>query len=172
MSPWWGNSETERQNIWKFTTFFLRKKSTNTKQKDLDSREGTENNTNKAEFENAEILIHDNDGENLLDTDSCNEAQKSEGSLRQHELEMQRVGNQVNCTYNNKTSKKGLDLLDLEFPVLQLDKSDKPSSIRPLQRGESFPGRQAAGTLSKHEARRRLLSWKKTTIVRKNSEQQ
>ena len=39
-------------------------------------------------------------------------------------------------------------------------------AMRPLQRGESFNG-----TLSKNEARRRLESWRRTTIVRKNSEQ-
>ena len=51
------------------------------------------------------------------------------------------------------------------------DAEDHHSSIRPLQRGESLPGKLAAGTLSKHEAKRRLMSWRKTTIVRKNSEQ-
>ena len=45
---------------------------------------------------------------------------------------------------------------------------------RELQRGASFPGRLAAGGgagLSKEEAKRRLLSWRRTTIVRKTSEQ-
>ena len=51
------------------------------------------------------------------------------------------------------------------------DAEDHTSSIRPLKRGESLPGKLAAGTLSKHEARRRLMSWRRTTSVRKNSEQ-
>ena len=42
---------------------------------------------------------------------------------------------------------------------------------RELQREHSFPG-QFSGALTKTEARRRLLSWKRTTIARKNSEQQ
>ena len=43
---------------------------------------------------------------------------------------------------------------------------------RELQRGASFPGRLGAGGgLSKEEAKRRLLSWRRTTIVRKTSEQ-
>ena len=45
---------------------------------------------------------------------------------------------------------------------------------RELQRGASFPGRLAAAGgagLSKEEAKRRLLSWRRTTIVRKTSEQ-
>ena len=43
---------------------------------------------------------------------------------------------------------------------------------RELQRGSSFPGRLgAAGGISKEEARRRLVSWRRTTIVRKTSEQ-
>ena len=61
---------------------------------------------------------------------------------------------------------------NLEISVMRLDEEDGPSSIRPLQRGESFPAKLGAGTLSKHEAKRRLMSWRRTTIVRKNSEHQ
>ena len=41
---------------------------------------------------------------------------------------------------------------------------------RELQRGSSHPG-QGAGGISKEEAKRRLVSWRRTTIVRKSSEQ-
>ena len=45
-------------------------------------------------------------------------------------------------------------------------------SVKELQREYSFPGKFSSGSLTKNEAQRRLQSWKKTTIVRKNSEQQ
>ena len=44
--------------------------------------------------------------------------------------------------------------------------------VRELHREHSFPGKFPSGSLSKNEARRRLLSWKRTTTARKNSEKQ
>lgn len=43
---------------------------------------------------------------------------------------------------------------------------------RELHREHSFPGKFTSGSLSKNEARRRLLSWKRTTTARKTSEKQ
>ena len=44
--------------------------------------------------------------------------------------------------------------------------------VRDLHREHSFPGKLSSGSLSKNEARRRLLSWKRTTTARKTSEKQ
>ena len=44
--------------------------------------------------------------------------------------------------------------------------------VRELHREHSFPGKFTSGSLSKNEARRRLLSWKRTTTARKTSEKQ
>ena len=48
----------------------------------------------------------------------------------------------------------------------------RPAAVerRDLQRGSSHPG-PVAGGISKEEAKRRLVSWRRTTIVRKSSEQ-
>ena len=44
--------------------------------------------------------------------------------------------------------------------------------VRELHREHSFPGKVTSGSLSKNEARKRLLSWKRTTTARKTSEKQ
>ena len=51
-------------------------------------------------------------------------------------------------------------------------KSRGQSLHRPLHREKSCHQRNNPEYLTKNEARKRLLSWQKTTIVRKNSEQQ
>ena len=51
-------------------------------------------------------------------------------------------------------------------------KSRGHSLHRPLNREKSCHQRNNPEFLTKNEARKRLLSWQKTTIVRKNSEQQ
>ena len=48
---------------------------------------------------------------------------------------------------------------------------DYVRKVKELQREHSFPG-HSSGSLTKNEAKRRLMSWKKTTIARKNSEKQ
>ena len=178
----------EERKIWKIVPGFLRKKPRNVKQNPPEYQEVTADNTNKAAFEEADLFISENDDESEIVTDTSFKGgeQKIEDD---HRLQQSLVGkrslaNRLSWTYGYKTSdrnhsmqrKKGMDLVDpepnLEFPVLQLEDEDQPSSIRPLQRGESFPGKLAAGTLSKHEAKRRLMSWRRTTIVRKNSEHQ
>ena len=52
--------------------------------------------------------------------------------------------------------------------------SENLRRVKELQREHSFPGKMTGshGSLTKTEARRRLMSWKKTTIARKNSEKQ
>ena len=52
------------------------------------------------------------------------------------------------------------------------DKTTENSLHRPLHREKSCHRRDHPEFLTKNEARKRLLSWQKTTIVRKNSEQQ
>ena len=64
------------------------------------------------------------------------------------------------------------DGLRTRLSLLKLEEEDQTTYVRPLKRGESFPGTFDSGTLSKQEARRRLKSWRRTTIVRKNSEKQ
>lgn len=91
--------------------------------------------------------------------------------------------NETQKVYGNKTDQKRnfesrLSWTDGdEATVAGVEKLEEASceisssEARPLQREESFPGRQHNGSLSKYEAKKRLLSWRKTTIVRKNSEQ-
>ena len=73
-------------------------------------------------------------------------------------------------------------LLGVSSTLELIDGAEKPERVvlraslverRELQRGASFPGRLGGGggQLSKEEAKRRLLSWRRTTIVRKTSEQ-
>ena len=56
--------------------------------------------------------------------------------------------------------------------VKEVVRSKSVVDRRELERNTSLPGRQERGGLSKEEARRRLMSWRRTTIVRKTSEQQ
>ena len=56
---------------------------------------------------------------------------------------------------------------------ITLEKKSRGHSLhRPLYREKSCHQRNNPEFLTKNEARKRLLSWQKTTIVRKNSEQQ
>merc|ERR1712083_455823 len=185
------NSEADEHKIWKIVPGFLRKKSRNVQQIPPEYQDVSEDNTNKAVFEEVELVISENDeGEGVIAADAIADktAQESRVDRKEklREVSAKRsLANRLSWTYGYKTNdhsnsthrKKGADLgsreTSVEFPVLQLDKDDHPGSmIRTLQRGESFPGKLAAGTLSKHEARRRLMSWRRTTIVRKNSEHQ
>ena len=164
------NSDTDERKIWKIVPGFLRKKSRNVKQKPPEYQEVTRDNTNKAAFEEAELLISENESE----SESDKQVQASDN--KQHQRVRQSLANRLSWTYGHKASERsnsthkkreGTDMVE-EFPD-QGDSQVLPA-IRPLQRGESFPGRLAAGTLSKQEARRRLETWRRTTIVRKNSE--
>ena len=55
---------------------------------------------------------------------------------------------------------------------ISLERKTRHSLHRPLSREKSCYRRDNPEFLTKNEARKRLLSWQKTTIVRKNSEQQ
>ena len=93
-------------------------------------------------------------------------------------------GSRLNGRYHSVQRKKGLGQgaenvgidkpfdLTCELTLVKLDEADEETKVKPLQRGESFPGSFTNGNLSKREARKRLQSWKRTTIVRKNSEHQ
>lgn len=52
------------------------------------------------------------------------------------------------------------------------DEGNLEREVRELHREHSFPGKFTSGSLSKNEARKRLLSWKRTTTARKTSEKQ
>ena len=180
----------DEPKIWKIVPGFLRKKSRNVKQKPPETQEVTKEDTNKAAFEHSETVISENDEESVIIADPDYKRTQTEdvGDHQPHQSPAagaaKSLGSRLSWTYGYKSSdrnssmqrKKGVGQVgaeqSLEFSILKLDEEDHPSSIRPLQRGESFPGKLAAGTLSKHEAKRRLMSWRRTTIVRKNSEHQ
>ena len=183
-------TDADEHKIWKIVPGFLRKKSRNVKSNYLEYQEVTKDNTNKAAFEEAELSISENDQEGVIKADTIGdrEGQDHLGDNPRHRVleasAKKSLTNRLSWTYGYKTSERSYTVLrkkdkdivspepSLEFPVLQLEDEDQPSSIRPLQRGESFPGKLGAGTLSKHEAKRRLMSWRRTTVVRKNSEHQ
>lgn len=85
----------------------------------------------------------------------------------------------LSWTYGGSREKQGGEA---EEAGSRENEAEKPERVvlraslverRELQRGASFPGRLGGGggQLSKEEAKRRLLSWRRTTIVRKTSEQ-
>ena len=62
---------------------------------------------------------------------------------------------------------------DMTDNDITFEKKSRGHSLhRPLYREKSCHQRNNPEYLTKNEARKRLLSWQKTTIVRKNSEQQ
>ena len=62
---------------------------------------------------------------------------------------------------------------DMTDNDITFEKKSRGHSLhRPLSREKSCHQRNNPEYLTKNEARKRLLSWQKTTIVRKNSEQQ
>jgi len=108
---------------------------------------------------------------------------ENEAALRVVEERSRRLGmrGRLSWTYGGSREKQGGEAEEAggeneaEKPEQQERVVLRASMVerRELQRGASFPGRLGAGGggLSKEEAKRRLLSWRRTTIVRKTSEQ-
>ena len=109
---------------------------------------------------------------------------EKEAALRLVEERSRRLGmrGRLSWTYGGGREKPGEEIeqqageeLEAERRTEQVERAVLRTSLverRELQRGASFPGRLGGGGgLSKEEAKRRLLSWRRTTIVRKTSEQ-
>ena len=108
-------------------------------------------------------------------------SEEKEAALRVVEERSRRLGmrGRLSWTYGGSREKQGGEA---EEAGSRENEAEKPERVvlraslverRELQRGASFPGRLGGGggQLSKEEAKRRLLSWRRTTIVRKTSEQ-
>ena len=119
------------------------------------------------------------------EVESSEEKLEKEAALRLVEERSRRLGmrGRLSWTYGGGREKPGEEIeqqaveeLEAERRTERVERAVLRTSLverRELQRGASFPGRlgATAGGLSKEEAKRRLLSWRRTTIVRKTSEQ-
>ena len=78
----------------------------------------------------------------------------------------------LSWTYGGNRANRRVETEPVAAERQEVARSTSVVERRELQRGSSFPGRLgAAGGISKEEAKRRLVSWRRTTIVRKTSEQ-
>ena len=62
-------TDTDEHKIWKIVPGFLRKKSRNVKPNSLEYQEETKDAANKAAFEEAELIISQNDQEGVIAAD-------------------------------------------------------------------------------------------------------
>lgn len=116
------------------------------------------------------------------DVEKSEEVLENEAAMRVVEERSRRLGmrGRLSWTYGGSREKQGGEVEEAagENEAEKVEQEERVvlrASLverRELQRGASFPGRLGAGGgLSKEEAKRRLLSWRRTTIVRKTSEQ-
>ena len=126
--------------------------------------------------------------DDVLDTESkkvekSEEVLEKEAALRVVEERSRRLGmrGRLSWTYGGSREKQGGEVEEAagENEADKVEQEEERVVLRAslverreLQRGASFPGRLGSSSgLSKEEAKRRLLSWRRTTIVRKTSEQ-
>ena len=116
------------------------------------------------------------------EVEKSEEVLENEAAMRVVEERSRRLGmrGRLSWTYGGSREKQGGEVEEAagENEAEKVEEEERVvlrASLverRELQRGASFPGRLGAGGgLSKEEAKRRLLSWRRTTIVRKTSEQ-
>jgi len=149
------------------------------------------NGTNKKQQEHIENIKFTDTSVNTL-PDTKTDDQTIVGSDRK-DLQITQatkisLGNRKSWTYGSRIERNSCDkdIKDFKHFDIMEDKEnveegealnrvielDSLQRVRELQREHSFPGKLTSASLTKHEARRRLMSWKKTTIARKNSEKQ